>query len=645
MTKRVIKRQVIETNEQYGMRPLPTDKAWVAYARQSTTHQVKENTESTELQTKGLQKRALSLGYLEELGTLCQEGNGVRGVSGSVRIDLRSDLKDVVGRIKADEVKTVFILSESRLFRDPTGVQYNVFADVCKEHDCYVVTPRTIYDYSRSEHRKAWRQRCESEADYLEYHVPMMHEARKQAALRGEYVSGRVAVGYVVDTDHKLTVFEPHAQVVRGLFTRFRELEGKINTLAKEVKSMGAVFPAADMRLNLKRVGAGWGITRDGLQYLLCNPIYIGHHSVNGVVVMRNHHTAIVDESDFLWAFNRLSEYDLDGNPQERIRTRPTRYQRVTTQPVSALLTERITSKACPVHVNRAKGQYVASAQENGMVAYSAAIKIAILDAVFSQHFTYVVKQDVKRGDGQAFDVLKQATTDTSVMMQVAEIEKQTTLLRAKMDATDDLELLRKWNTKLRELTQLKPQLERILAKQGEAVKTVEEYETLLDQIRGRWRGMSPDAKQKAVNALIERAVLTKETPHWYQLEVYWKLPVGRVDVGFIWYQNGGGFLWTPQEDETIKALYPNAGRETVQQALPRRAWYAIGDRAYQKGIRRTVAATSDVPDYLSWEDYSFQKEHELTSEAGTEYRATWRTKTTDSSAAFRQTSDRCLLL
>ena len=643
MTKRVISRLEAQPIEDaYAARKLATGAAWAGYARQSTTFQVENNRESTELQVKGLWKRALGLGFIDELGTMYQEGDGVRGVSGKLRIDQRGDLSTVDARIRADEVKTVFILSESRLFRDVTGVQYTTFAGTCKEHGCKVVTPRNVYDFSRREDFKMWCQRCEAEADYLAYHVPMMHEARRQAALRGVYVSGRVPVGYVVDASRCLVPFEPHAKTVRWLFKRFRELEGKINDLAREVKQLGEIFPDADLRLNLKRVGSGWSITRDGLAYLLSNPVYIGCHLVSGVVVKRNNHAPLVDEDDFMFAFNRLSEYDLAGNPQEKMSTRATRYQRVTTQPISALLVHRIVSKDCPVFINRAKGLYVVTRQAHGLHEYSASIKVSALDAVFSQRFTYIVKGDVRRGEGQALDVLNQQTPQGSVPAQIAQANAQIALLRAKMDATDDVDLVRKWNTKLRELNQLVPQLERILAKQDEAVKTVEEYDTLLGRIRGTWNSMNPDAKQKAVDVLVERAVLTKEASHWYRLELFWKVPVGRVDVGYIWYQRGGGFIWTAEEDAAIKELYPVADRGVVQESLPRRAWDAIGDRASQKSIRRVVVSNSDIPGYLSWEDYVFQKEHELTSSAGLEYHATWRTKTEDRSASFPPSSDRC---
>ncbi len=62
------------------------------------------------------------------------------GVSGRLRIDERTGLQELVERIQADDIKAVLVYQVSRLFRDETGVQYNVFADICKKHQCVLVT-------------------------------------------------------------------------------------------------------------------------------------------------------------------------------------------------------------------------------------------------------------------------------------------------------------------------------------------------------------------------------------------------------------------------------------------------------------------------------------------------------------------------
>ncbi len=659
----------VEPEDSYQQRVLPIDKPWVAYARQSTTRQVEENTESTEAQTRGLMKRAHDRGYDDALGTLYQEGNGIRGVSGRLRIDQRGDLSTVVARIKADEVKTVFITDESRLFRDPTGIQYNTFADICKEHDCLVISDHHIYDFARNEWDiKMWRQRCEASADYIEYHVKGMLKLREQAARRGWHVQGLVSIGYVVDyqkgspTYRKLIPYEPHAKVVRWLFQRFKELDGNLNALTREVQGK-PIFPDTGFPLHtrLKKVVGGWSITRDGLKYLLTNPVYIGHASVGKRVkagdhkvyqqeiVKRNNHAAIVDEELFFYAYNRLSDVDLDGNPQKRSIASPKRYTpRLTTLPCYALLENRIESDSCPVYVNRGKKAYVVSLSKDGLYAYAAVIKISVLDAVFSEQFIRVVKEDKRLGDGAAYRTLQQAQqtevrAGMSVEEQLQNIERQIALLRAKMDATDDMELFRTWNTKLNELKALQPKLEKLLKKRDEAIQTEQQYHTLLERIRNEWNRMSFEQKKQAVNTLVDKAVLTKDAPHWYRLVIYWHIPVGRVDEGFIWYRNGGAFLWTEEEEKALMWLYPLAPRHQVQNALPRRTWGDISNRASQLKVKRIARSASDLPDDVAMADLKYAKEHGLGTHAGLQYHATWRTKVGEISKSSLPSIARCL--
>ena len=58
-----------------------------------------------------------------------------------------------------------------------------------------------------------------------------------------------------------------------------------------------------------------WCTTRQNLQAMLTNPMYLGHWTVNDSIVIRDNHPPIVDTAAFLQAFNRLSPVSLDGSP------------------------------------------------------------------------------------------------------------------------------------------------------------------------------------------------------------------------------------------------------------------------------------------------------------------------------------------
>src|SRR5258708_13824046 len=130
---------------------LPLNAIWGIYARQSTPAQLIKNTQSTEMQTDDLVK------WIEERNLLASKiclFDADLGVSGTLRIDQRTELKEFVARIEADEIKVVLVYQISRLFRDETGVQYNVFATKCKEHNCLLVTAEGMaVDFNDAIHR------------------------------------------------------------------------------------------------------------------------------------------------------------------------------------------------------------------------------------------------------------------------------------------------------------------------------------------------------------------------------------------------------------------------------------------------------------------------------------------------------------
>jgi hypothetical protein len=60
---------------------------------------------------------------------------------------------------------------------------------------------------------------------------------------------------------------------------------------------------------------------------------------------------------------------------------------------------------------------------------------------------------------------------------------------------------------------------------------------------------------------------------------------------------------WTAEEDAYIAAHYPKADKWTMLQALPRRSWNMIYQRALGLGVRRATSTQEDVPLNICIED------------------------------------------
>lgn len=309
--------------------PLPLDVMWGIYARQSTQAQLIHNIESTEMQTDDLIAWLVDRGVRDGRWKLFDAD---LGVSGTLRIDQRTGLQELVERIKAGEIKAVLVYQISRLFRDDTGVEYNVFANICKKHNCVLVTSDgMVFNFNNRMHLKMFRFLAEYAAEYIPQQIGLLHAARMRKARRGLYAGlGSVPRGYIVDYDKhsrtykKFTPYLKHKKPVFDLYERFYALEGDFSTLCREVEEMPFVFPdfgpEVDRRnirdKRWKKVPGGYHISRRGLLWLLTNPAYIGWWIINGGIISTDNHERIIDREHeylFWYAFERLSPFTTQG--------------------------------------------------------------------------------------------------------------------------------------------------------------------------------------------------------------------------------------------------------------------------------------------------------------------------------------------
>src|SRR6266700_7801264 len=240
-------RPILQTTDIWNTQ-LPLASIWGIYARQSTPAQLIKHTQSTEMQTDDLIAWLIEKSVHEDKIFLFDAD---LGVSGTLRIDQRTGLQELVERILTDEIKAVLVYQVSRLFRDETGVQYNVFANICKEHDCILVTSDgMIFNFRNPMHLKMFRYLAEMAAEYIPQQIKMLHDIRLKKARKCLYAGlGPVPSGYIVDyrrenpTYHKFIPYEPHAKVVRYLFVRYYALRGNLQLLCRELDTQPVVFP------------------------------------------------------------------------------------------------------------------------------------------------------------------------------------------------------------------------------------------------------------------------------------------------------------------------------------------------------------------------------------------------------------------
>ena len=647
--------------------PLPLAVMWGIYARQSTQAQLIHNIESTEMQTDDL------IAWLVDRGV--QDGSwklfdADLGVSGTLRIDQRTGLQELVERIKAGEIKVVLVYQISRLFRDDTGVEYNVFADICKKHNCVLVTSDgMVFNFNNRMHLKMFRFLAEYAAEYIPQQIGLLHAARMRKARRGLYAGlGSVPRGYIVDYDkhsptyRKFIPYLKHKKPVFDLFERFYALEGDFSTLCREVEEMPFVFPdfgpEVDRRnirdKRWKKVPGGYHISRRGLLWLLTNPAYIGWWIINGDIISTDNHGRIIDREHeylFWYAFERLSPFTTEGEENMQRAITPRRYYQKGTQETAGLLKSRIegpNGEKVYVHLSEGIHSYCRPRQ-NTKVLHTwsdSEIEVDLVDGEFTTllfaHLRQTHDFDLFR-QWIADVVQKQTSLLENITLQLAEIDRQQeAILDEKLgvrahinqqikeavakDPTADLELL-----KARFEEEAAPEFERLrrrslkyaamekelraklpTAEEDEETHTARsfaDFQTELEKLAEVWDFKPFKERKEFVNLLVKKAVLSVAAPHWIRLDIHWTHPAWEGETLFIYRRRGVQISWTEEEREIILSLYESAERETILSLIPDKSWNAIKKVALRLGLRRLPQAALPIDEFTTWSDWQFTKE------------------------------------
>jgi DNA invertase Pin-like site-specific DNA recombinase len=239
----------------------------VVYVRQSTTAQVRENTESTARQY-ALADEAVSLGWPRSQVRVVDADLARSGRSA----ENRPGFKDVVGQVCLGEVGAIFGLDVSRLAR--SLADSSRLLELARLTDTLVVDSDGVYDLSDYNDRLVLGfKNTMSEAE-LHILAGRLQGCKRAAAERGELRSP-LPVGLVYDSEGA-TVADPDAEVqaaVTDLFAAFRAGGSAYQVVAA---FKGRLFP-------LRAYGGAWAgqlrwgrLTHARVLRVLANPAYAG---------------------------------------------------------------------------------------------------------------------------------------------------------------------------------------------------------------------------------------------------------------------------------------------------------------------------------------------------------------------------------
>ncbi len=574
------------------------------------------------------------------------------GLSGQLRMEERPAFVKMLRRIAEGTVKTVIAAQVDRLFRDRWGAEYSKFMEICFTYGVKVVTPnpyRTgiefVYDFSIGWHVDKFRRKCEEAWSYMENHIyGRMLPAQEQLGTSGFWCGGNLPLGYIVDRREKVDgeenplylkfiVYEPHAEVIRWLFERFRSTGGQLVVLLKEIARRQFLFPAFDDSIDKEIMNKftqctkafneqgeiiGYTIkTEGGLRSMLSNATYAGYWVYRGAVVRSDNHETIVDYGLFMYAFSRLSPTNLDGTPNVALLEKRQQYVKKHFAERPAFLKNHLVSadpqytiytSSYPLLVKGTKGKekrvetfYGFYVQRTAWARFHAKYMITTrdVDSIFIARFIQRLQsakgyegflaheqQELYEQQQLQQDIERDIKTVKSLMVKLK--HRLTLLIDAEEDETgekpdgeekpeDDAEaeLVREIK---RAYGQHKGELARLEARQKEVstsftqAETRRTYKQLMQDAGEKWEEIVPPEEiPLMIDTFVKKVVLEPLTPHFYKMVIHWYDPEWGIDEGVCYRDGNASIRWTEEEDEILRKYYPAASREELLRLLPMR--------------------------------------------------------------------------
>jgi hypothetical protein len=628
----------------------PKEKDGIIYVRQSSIVQMQKNIHSFEMQTDRFLEHFRNMGCTGNIEIVADD----EALSGTLDIHQRPGLSRVMKMIEQEKIGWVGAVAVNRLTRDPWFVTPGTIMKECHEHNVWIATLRTLFNFRDPSgySQRVFMLEAEEAARHLEWMKLILGGARVTASSNGYYDGRWLVPGYIVDrTDplrKKYIIYEPHARVVRWLFKRFLELDANLYELCREVDRMPYLFPKFESWVDPKNVSkfsakrsiikegpyqGNYKSTDHGIKGILCNPVYIGWWlPVDGGVIEDNHEP-IVEEALFTYAHKRLSTYDLNGERQKPLRV-------IRTGTAAGVLKKVLRDSAGnPMYAyydNSRDASFYKSIGKTGLsYVYEFSVHVERVDRTFLERFFERLEALEKLEDWE--DKLEQRLADKLAAREESEklIRKQISDAGRKrqeiLDTLADPDIPKTKQMKIDyarqvagledKIAQWQSELEAPEEEEGGEEVTLYQIHSLLPGIREKWEQLSTEVRMRFIGALVWRVVLVQVSPSWLLIEIHWKDAIGRfVDMRHFRRPQTNRSHWSGEEEAILRRMYPQEDAAVIVKALSRRSWQSIMARGERLGIKRERSGPNSINAHaeaflsLCEEDRRYMEENGLSS-------------------------------
>jgi hypothetical protein len=431
---------------------------------------------------------------------------------------------------------------------------------------------------------------------------------------------------------HRYVPYEPHARVVLAWFELFKEHEGNLKRTWEHIEKhgpfipelgKGALPPGFAIHSNIRTRSRFTGelvVHMDSLQSILCNATYIGCWAFHQVVVKKHNHEAIVPYDLFMYAFNKLSPVDLNGDPNAEYQPyRSTTRHNKSDRPVEPpTYTGAVFSPDIPDHpLRRMSTQYH---QESPAYYY-------LRDSYKQLYLTIASDMLDRTVDEMLVERLKATTLDEDLWQSALEStqkspHKEVRRIENAIRAAERAQAGIVDNLKVVSLPELIKQMEMSYAAHGRDIERWRAELTelqqdnrhrrvligarpVLDMVIARWSDVPRTSRRELFDALALRIEVSKVDMLYRRITVCWR---DGSQSSVVVAQQRPNISWSPTDLQRLQQMVENSADQVdILRAFAGMKWRSIQNRyAYRFGNGRWFANYRGQRKYgpnVRWQD------------------------------------------
>jgi hypothetical protein len=601
----------------YKAQPLPLGRPVAVYYRQSSEGQI--GNISTTLQTVDMVEHLMNQGWQRDQIVMIDMD---AGISGTKKIKERPGMSYLYELIEASDIGLCAAQDVDRFFRDMAQIETNIFIDACRRNNVQVLTPTFVYDFAHPTqgryHMQMFRDQAQRAADYLEFHIKgKLWKSREYLNLQGQWTGTPIALGFMVDLRthlptgernlncRKYVRFDRYADVVLAYFKLFKQFNGNLKKMWEHIERHGPFIPefvensvpeGFYFHTNIRKRSRFTGklmLSRYALGQLLTNAVYIGHWAHCGVIVERHNHEGIVPLEDFMYAFNRLSPVDFNGDAnREYTPQRPwTRHDKASRPVPPPTYTGAVFSTDVPDHSPRRLLSHWDHERQVYIYALYGfemkklwAITADLVDEVVDRMLLERLRATTI--DEAAWEkAVTNATQSTHVgvrrienAIRNAENAQRSIIENLKSVAYPELvrQLEESYIASEQEIAQLRAELRRFQSDRGNR-RLLLEARPVLEMIIARWREIPRESRRELFDGFAERVLVSKVDMVTRRITVCWRDGTQTTECIKNRQQY---FAWSPDELERLRQMVEShASQVELLRAFPGVSWRGIRER------------------------------------------------------------------